>query len=172
IIMSRSPEEARNWIKKNVDNHMNWEVMQDALRLSRQDLILYLQDNPHLFPVYLRIHYQDVQNLIQSRLARLSGKAYTDKDSVNEWIKHLTNEGFDVLFDVNDKGAVKRFILAWVSQWQLPILQRQDEVCIDSTHKTCVSFIDNRDCYLFTIICKNSDTKKGCPVGFMITNSE
>ncbi|KAI7852729.1 hypothetical protein BDC45DRAFT_536944 [Circinella umbellata] len=94
-----------------------------------------------------------------------------DKDSVRLWLNYLDDEGYDVLSNIDEHN--NRFTIAWISKWQKPILQRQDIVCVGSTHKTCKSFIRSSDsCYLFTIVCKNFDTNKGCPVGFMITNSE
>lgn len=48
-----------------------------------------------------------------------------------------------------------------------------EEWCIDSTHKTCKSFIQSSaDCYLYTIVVRNNVTNKGVPVCFFITNRE
>ncbi|KAI7846860.1 hypothetical protein BDC45DRAFT_580157 [Circinella umbellata] len=63
IIASRLPEEARKWIIERVDKNMDWEAIQNALRLTRKERD-YLDNNPNLLPVSELIHYKDVQNLI------------------------------------------------------------------------------------------------------------
>ncbi|KAI9268270.1 hypothetical protein BDA99DRAFT_558434 [Phascolomyces articulosus] len=90
--MSRLPEEARNWIEKNVDSHMDWNAIKSALRLTHK-YFDYMDTNPDILPICLLIHYQDINQ------SKLSKKAYTDKDSVNEWMKCLVQQGLDVLFN-------------------------------------------------------------------------
>ncbi|KAI7850125.1 hypothetical protein BDC45DRAFT_519060, partial [Circinella umbellata] len=49
---------------------------------------------------------------------------------------------------------------------------KQEDINLDSTHKTCVSFLSDRsDCYLFSLVTRSDVTNKGCPVAFFITNS-
>ena len=50
---------------------------------------------------------------------------------------------------------------------------KQEDINLDSIHKTCVSFLsDHGDCYLFSLVTRSDVTNKGCPVAFFITNSE
>lgn len=44
-------------------------------------------------------------------------------------------------------------------------------VCMDSTHGTCVDG-DGRRCFLYTLVVRSLVTGKGCPVAWMVTNSE
>lgn len=44
-------------------------------------------------------------------------------------------------------------------------------MCLDSTHKTCMTSSKNW-CYLYTLVCRCRVTGKGKPVAWMITNSE
>lgn len=65
------------------------------------------------------------------------------------------------------------FIVSWIADWQRKLLEDSEEWCVDSTHKTCKSFVDSgRDSYLFTIVIKNKVTMKGVPVCFCITDKE
>ena len=43
---------------------------------------------------------------------------------------------------------------------------------MDSTHKIYKLFIDNSDCYFFTIVYNNITTNKDCPVSYMTTTKE
>ncbi|KAI7850608.1 hypothetical protein BDC45DRAFT_518045, partial [Circinella umbellata] len=53
------------------------------------------------------------------------------------------------------------------------ILLKQEDINLDSTHKTHVSFLSDRsDCYFFSLVTKSDVTNKGCPVAFFIMNSE
>ena len=84
------------------------------------------------------------------------------------WLEDMYKRGYHVLQDSESES----FVIAWVSPWQRLILQRQENVCVDSTHKSCKFFLNNEDCYLFTIVAKNDSTNKGCPMALTITNSE
>ena len=81
-----------------------------------------------MLPVSELIHYKDVQNLIQTKLARLSKKAALDKDSVRLWLKYLDDEGYDVLSNIDEDN--NRFTIAWISKWQKPV-SKNDLLLID-----------------------------------------
>jgi hypothetical protein len=48
-----------------------------------------------------------------------------------------------------------------------------EEWCLDSTHKTCKSFINSKqDCYLYTIMIRSPISHKGILLVFFITSIE
>ncbi|KAI7847586.1 hypothetical protein BDC45DRAFT_415038, partial [Circinella umbellata] len=164
---SRLPTEVKNWINEHVEKNMDWNAFKDLLRLSPEELQEAENDDSKV-PLSLLVNASDVQNAILAKLSKSSRKAYIDKESVLLWFDELRKREYHVLQHIYSSS----FVIAWVSPWQKLILQRQEDICIDSTHKTCKSFLNDEDCYLFTIVAKNSSTNKGYPLGFMITNSE
>lgn len=137
-----------------------------------EDELDVLETNPiyNTFPPALLINYHDVQNAINRRLNNLYRKHYDDKDSVRLWIQGLEEKNYKTLFVQHPDGP---FLVSWFSSWQFELLKQATEWCIDSTHKTCVSFNNPADsCYLFTIVVKSPVTNKGVPVVFFITDAE
>ena len=52
-------------------------------------------------------------------------------------------------------------------------LEEATEWCIDSTHKTCKSFVSpTKNAYLFSVVVRSPATNKGVPVCFFITDHE
>ncbi|KAI7851402.1 hypothetical protein BDC45DRAFT_515683 [Circinella umbellata] len=45
---------------------------------------------------------------------------------------------------------------------------KQEDINLDSTHKTCVSYLSDYggDCYLFSLVTRSDVTNKGSPVAF------
>ncbi|KAI7847564.1 hypothetical protein BDC45DRAFT_418743, partial [Circinella umbellata] len=165
---SRLPTEVKNWINEHVEKNMDWKAFKDLLRLSPKELQEAENDDSKV-PLSLLVNASDVQNAILAKLSKSSRKAYIDKESVLLWLDELRKKEYHVLQHIYSSS----FVIAWVSPWQkLVSNNKYYDICIDSTHKTCKSFLNDEDCYLFTIVAKNSSTNKGCPLGFMITNSE
>ncbi|KAI7847515.1 hypothetical protein BDC45DRAFT_451693 [Circinella umbellata] len=184
---SRLPFDVKNWIEKHVEEKKDWRGIKDLLQLSNEEMNEFeneinVDPNVLKIPAALRVHRHDIVNQIQQRLNNISRKHRFDKQSTQAWIDILKEKGYDTLFettttseaDEKANGSKKELLMvAWVAPWQKKILLKQEDINLDSTHKTCVSFLSDRgDCYLFSLVTRSDVTNKGCPVAFFITNSE
>ncbi|CEP13224.1 hypothetical protein [Parasitella parasitica] len=122
-------------------------------------------------PVAMLVNYQDVQNAILEKLNAAARKHKSDEKSVVLWLEYLKENGYETVLDISDNTDAP-LVLSWYSPWQKKYLKAAEDWFLDSTHKTCVSFIDKRDCYLMTIVVHNPITKKGLLVAFFITSME
>ncbi|KAL0080601.1 hypothetical protein F4703DRAFT_1931587 [Phycomyces blakesleeanus] len=52
-------------------------------------------------------------------------------------------------------NSVGHLLVSWVSPWQKKFLENAEEWYLDSTPKTCKSFLDNKDCYLMSVVVYN-----------------
>lgn len=120
----------------------------------------------------LLVQYHDVQNVILSRMNKLSRKHYTDKVSVKLWMQYLKKQkNCFTLYELRISSGP--FLVSWMSPWQVKLLKNAQEWSLDSTHKICISFQNNHDdAYLFTIVVRSQITNKGVPVCFFITDRE
>lgn len=171
-IESRLSPEIKKWIEDAVDRFADWNSIKALLRLN-EDELEQLEANPvyNRFPPALLINYHDVQNVINRHLNNLSRKHPQDKQSVQLWLNHLKEKNHQTLFVQHPNDGP--FLISWFSSWQFNLLKQAKEWCIDSTHKTCISFNNPNDsCYLFTVVIKSPITNKGVPVAFFITDSE
>ncbi|KAI8877549.1 hypothetical protein K501DRAFT_278374, partial [Backusella circina FSU 941] len=127
--------------------------------------------NNRCIPVSLLVNYQTVKNVINARLARLSRKSSSDKDSVKKWAEELENENnYKALFKNHGSGAA--FLLAYIASWQIKYLEAE-EWCIDSTHKTYKSINDSkRDSSLSTVAVRSPIANRGVLVCQFITDYE
>ncbi|KAG2223095.1 hypothetical protein INT45_008943 [Circinella minor] len=149
IKASRLPFDVKNWIEIHVEEKKGWKGMKDLLRTVFENEI-----TKHRF----------------------------DKQNSQTWIGILKEKGYDTLFEIINtfeadekaNGSKKELLMdVWVAPWQKKILLKQEDINLDSTHKTCVSFLSHRgDCYLFSLVTRSYVTYKSCPVAFFITNSE
>ncbi|CEG82401.1 hypothetical protein RMATCC62417_16475 [Rhizopus microsporus] len=166
----RLPFEIKQWITEKVSENMDWKTIKKFLRTDDECLIeLEKKESFSSFPMSLLINYQDVKNIINAHMNKLSRKSCHDKHSCEKWIKYLEEEkNCSTLFRTHENGP---FLISWVSDWQKKFLEEAEECCIDSTHKTCKSITDSsNDSYLFTIVVHNYTTNRGLPVCFFITN--
>ncbi|CEP19022.1 hypothetical protein [Parasitella parasitica] len=167
---SRLPEAAKQWIQEHVDKHNNWEGIKNFLRLDENQLNEI--GNHGTFkeiPVAMLINYQDVQNAILAKLNAAARKHKSDGKRVVLWLEYLKENGYETMRDIPDNTDAP-FVLSWYSPWHKKYLEAAEDWFLDSTHKTCVSFIDKRDCYLMTIVVHNPITSKDLPVAFFITS--
>ncbi|KAI7859797.1 hypothetical protein BDC45DRAFT_474640 [Circinella umbellata] len=178
---SRLPFDVKNWIEKHVEEKKDWRGMKDLLQLSNEEMNEFeneINTDPNILkiPAALRVHRHDIVNQIQQRLNNISRKHRFDKQSTQAWINILKEKGYDTLFEIINtseadekaNGSKKELLMvAWIAPWQKKILLKQEDINLDSTHKTCVSFLsDHGDCYLFSLVTRSDVTNKGCPVAF------
>ncbi|SAL95413.1 hypothetical protein [Absidia glauca] len=166
-------DETRAWLQEQVDKQMNWRSISALLRMNHDEMDAVEEEIEQRgrFPRVMSINYRAVQNLVQSRINGLSRRNALDKRSVELWLEELSGKGgCSTLWKVHPNGGP--FLVSWISPRQKKILEKAEEWCIDSTHKTCKSFIDGSDCYLFSIVVVNPVTRRGVPVCFFVTNME
>ncbi|OAD65926.1 hypothetical protein PHYBLDRAFT_175667 [Phycomyces blakesleeanus NRRL 1555(-)] len=157
ISHSRLSEEARIWINEHVEKNLDWKAIKGLLRL--EDIKLEEMENSMSMtsiPSAMMIQYKDVHNAIVARINNSARKHYKDEISTERWIAFLQEKGYQTMFDTyNSVGP-------------LLFLENAEEWYLDSTHKTCKSFLDNKDCYLMSVIIYNPVTNKGVPVAFFV----
>lgn len=152
---------------------MDWKSIKTLLRLNEEELEELEKNNDlYRFPPALLVNYHDVQNIVVRKMNQLSRKHFNDKTSVQLWLNYLKEKrNCETLFIQHPHDGP--FLVSWLSSWQLDLLKQAKEWCLDSTHKTCISFNNPNDsCFLFTIIIKNPATNKGVPVCFFLTDAE
>ncbi|KAI7858236.1 hypothetical protein BDC45DRAFT_421481, partial [Circinella umbellata] len=164
---SSLPIKVKNWINEHVEKNMDWKAIRDLLHLSPKELQEAENDDSNVL-LSLLVNESDVENAILVKLLKPLRKAYIDKENVLLWFDELHKREYHVLQHIYSSS----FVIAWASPWQKLVNNNKHYICIDLAHKTCKSFLNDKDCYLFTIVAKKSSTNKGCPMGFMITNSE
>ncbi|SAM06207.1 hypothetical protein [Absidia glauca] len=171
IAHSRLPLELRNWIVDCVDRHMNFKSIKSLLRLNIDQLDeLEGSISGGRFPPALIIKQQDVVNIINEKLNKISRRHPVDRISVNKWLEYLQSKNHHTFFFDQENGP---FVVGWYSQWQKELLEGALDWCVDSTHHTCKSMKDpDQYCYLYTIMVRSPFTNKGVPVAFMLTSSE
>lgn len=70
-------------------------------------------------PASLMVKYQDVFNIINAKLNRLSRKDPLDKLSVKKWMEYLeTVKGSSTLFYNEERAVEEPFLVYWVAKWQ------------------------------------------------------
>ncbi|OAD68396.1 hypothetical protein PHYBLDRAFT_68949 [Phycomyces blakesleeanus NRRL 1555(-)] len=154
MVRSRLPAEVKQWIVSHVDNNMDWKAIKTLLRIDPRRLEEVLEAGLAIssFPMSLRINYHDVQNVINTRLNKLSRRNAVDRTSVEEWMSFLKNEK-GCLVHMKFYEGNGPYLLSWISPWQKKILEAADEWCIDSTHKTCKSLVgSDKHSYLYMIV--------------------
>ncbi|CAO3664069.1 unnamed protein product [Rhizopus microsporus] len=81
ITNSRLPSEVKQWITEKF------------LRIDDERLIELEKKKPFSsFPMSLLINYQDVKNIINAHMNKLSRKSCRDKHSCEKWMKYLEKE--------------------------------------------------------------------------------
>ncbi|KAI7863800.1 uncharacterized protein EV154DRAFT_586403, partial [Mucor mucedo] len=169
---SRLPKDARDWIATHVDNNMDWKAIKPLLRLSHEQMDnIEKNDNFPGVPMSMLVNHRAVQNVIYDRLQKKYKKNESDKISVDLWMDYLRSNDYQTFLDVDQEGG--RIMVAWVSPYQKEFLASSYEWCLDSTYKTCKSFLHgDKYCYFFTIVVRNATTNKGIPAAFLITSDE
>ncbi|KAI8995035.1 hypothetical protein BDB01DRAFT_709283, partial [Pilobolus umbonatus] len=168
------PKVIKDWINEQVESSKDWKAIKATLFLSETNLDAFdMSESFSKIPACLLVRYADVQNVIFAKMNKLSRKSPVDMESVRLWMKDLQEtKHYSTLLSV-DPDMNGPFLVSWMSPWQKMILENAEEWCIDSTHKTCKSFVKSTDdCYLCTIVFCNKVTKKGVSVCFFITNRE
>ncbi|ORE08295.1 hypothetical protein BCV72DRAFT_203889, partial [Rhizopus microsporus var. microsporus] len=156
------------WITEKVSKNMDWKTIKKFLCIDDERLIEFEKMSLSSFPMSLLVNYQEVKNIINAHMSKLSRKSYRDKHSCEKWMKYLEEKKTARLFRIHENGP---FLISWVSDWQKKFFEEAEEWCIDSTHKTCESIADSsKDSYLFTITAHNYTTNKCLPVCFTITD--
>ncbi|SAL97382.1 hypothetical protein, partial, partial [Absidia glauca] len=84
----------KEWLKKQVDNEMNWTSISALLRLNddEMDMLEGEIEERRRFPKMMAVNYRAVQNLVLSKINRVSKKHFVDKTSVGLWMDYLANE--------------------------------------------------------------------------------
>ncbi|KAI7863692.1 hypothetical protein BDF14DRAFT_1884893 [Spinellus fusiger] len=77
MVSSRLPIAIKLWIKNQVDSNMDWKAIKAGLRMTDEDLDTFNLSNviPKI-PAGLIISYQDVQNIILTRMNSLARKHF------------------------------------------------------------------------------------------------
>ncbi|KAF9367472.1 hypothetical protein BGX21_007373 [Mortierella sp. AD011] len=98
--------------------------------------------------------------------------------SVKSWFKKNEEEGGKTMFneDVHSAG----FAYGWCTSFQLKVMAENKTIyCMDSTHKTIKDIVPieegtkvHKSGYLFTLLVKDKDIKRGIPVAFLVCKSE
>ncbi|KAG2207412.1 hypothetical protein INT47_006887 [Mucor saturninus] len=120
ILLSGLPVAVRAWIEKHVDLHMDWRAIKALLR-ANDDEMDRLDDESYknAIPASLMVKYQDVFNIINAKLNRLSRKDPLDKLSVKKWMEYLeTVKGSSTLFYNEERAVEEPFLVYWVAKWQ------------------------------------------------------
>ncbi|SAM09809.1 hypothetical protein [Absidia glauca] len=152
-----------------VDNEKNWTSISALLCLNDDDMDTLESEieEGRRFPKMMAVNYRAVQNLVLSRISRVSKKHSVGKTSVGRWMEYMANEkGCTTLFNLHPDGGP--ILVSCFSPWQ----KKAEEWCIDSTHKMCFSFVDQASCYFYTNVVVNPVTRRGVPVCFFKTNKE
>ncbi|KAL0085992.1 hypothetical protein F4703DRAFT_1709915, partial [Phycomyces blakesleeanus] len=169
---SRLSKEARIWINEHVEKNLDWKAIKGLLRL--EDVKLEEMENSMSMtsiPSAMMIQYKDIHNAIVARINNSARKHYKDEISTERWIAFLQEKGYQTMFDTYN--SVGPLLVSWVSPWQKKITTKNAEKWyLDSIHKTCKSFLDNKDYYLMSVVVYNPVTNKGVPVAFFVISIE
>ncbi|OAD75522.1 hypothetical protein PHYBLDRAFT_143775 [Phycomyces blakesleeanus NRRL 1555(-)] len=150
-------------------NHYNTK-MTSSMLLSIEILRMNNSMSMTSIPSAMMIQYKDVHNAIVARINNSARKYYKDEISTERWIAFLQEKGYQTMFDTYN--SVWPLLVSWVSPWQKKFLENAEEWYLDSIHKTCKSFLDNKDCYLMSVAVYNPVTNKGVPVAFFVISIE
>ncbi|KAI8148134.1 hypothetical protein BJV82DRAFT_507062, partial [Fennellomyces sp. T-0311] len=152
----------------HVDNHLDWEKIQEHLRLTEEELqAVSVMVQVLCQKLYVSRHH--VNHIIVNMQSKFARRHPIDKDSVISWFLELDEQGYQTLYHVMDST----FVLSWIPPLQAKLLQESNEIYIDATHKTCKSIINcPDDGYLFSIVANNAVTGHRYPPAFIITDKE
>ncbi|CEI91140.1 hypothetical protein RMCBS344292_05440 [Rhizopus microsporus] len=106
ITNSRLPFEVKQWITEKVSENMDWKTIKKFLRIDDERHIeLEKKKSFRSFPMSLLINYQDVKNIINAHMNKLSRKSCCAKHSCTKWIKYLEEEkNCSTLFRIHENG--------------------------------------------------------------------
>ncbi|OAD65555.1 hypothetical protein PHYBLDRAFT_64623 [Phycomyces blakesleeanus NRRL 1555(-)] len=130
-------------INEHVEKNLDWNAIKGLLRL--EDVKLEEMENSTSMtsiPSAMMIQYKDVHNAIVARINNSARKHYKDEISTERWIAFLQEKGYQTMFDTYNSVG--------------PLL----------------SFLNNKDCYLMSVVVYNPVTNKGVPVAFFVISIE
>ncbi|KAI8328318.1 hypothetical protein BC941DRAFT_445183 [Chlamydoabsidia padenii] len=163
--------DARLALQKLIENKMTWISIKHLLRQDANQLALIMEmgENANI-EESMRLTYQSVYYQMNKTM---KSKSQLDTDlakSLVMWKEKIVQSGgycFTKNMQTMNDGM---FAFAFCSQWQMNCLRKDGRiVCLDSSHKTCVTSPRNF-CYLCTLVVRSSETGKGQPVDFMVIN--
>jgi hypothetical protein len=75
------------------------------------------------FPPSLIIKQQDVVNIVNDKLNKISRKHAIDRLSVKKWLDDLQSKNHHTFLFEQENGP---FVVAWYSNWQKEVIQYHD----------------------------------------------
>ncbi|KAI8140896.1 hypothetical protein BJV82DRAFT_715467 [Fennellomyces sp. T-0311] len=142
--------EMREIIEQLVERDLNWTNIKNIIRLDKKRLGEIVSGDYSKIPHSLRITYQESGTL---------------------GLKTAQEEGYWTFKNLStyQEGM---FLFAFMSKWQRSVIYLNGGIaCLDSTHRTCVDGADSH-CYLYNIVTRCQETRKGSPLCWMVTNSD
>ncbi|SAM03055.1 hypothetical protein [Absidia glauca] len=167
---SRLPVELRNWIVDCVDRHMNLKSIKAFLRLNI-DQLDELDSNiaDGRFPPSLIIKQQDVVNVVNEKLNKISRKHAIDRFSVYAWVEYLKSKNHHTLLFEQENGP---FVVAWYSEWQKEKVPWTGALTRRITHASRCSILTNIATCTPSLSGLLSPTRVFLLPSFMLTASE
>lgn len=82
-------------------------------------MFFQLENNPTAsFPAAFLVTYQDVRNVINLQMNKLSRKHVDDQTSSRLWLEAFASNDDYTLFEVLPGGP---FLVSWITKWQMKV---------------------------------------------------